>query len=402
MNIYKHAIITTILMLVLSANFAQDDPIPEFYGVYMVLDDRLIELNEANKSNITGLKFTISYSCVGIKEVGTNEWLKSNNIYFIVYGDQVNNQFYLSEMRFKNTIQRPADAMERVGHESMTHVNAEVNMNMVSKNINLRKAPVKGLENAVKYVPSEPITEGAFAFHDGVLNITKTSETTSDILKRPCWDFIYSVKFSPDKPIQDLNFSKGEYTVPNDYGIWIVDKSQGLVELSQTKFLDVIPYYFDEEFKVNRLQGLTTSGNGQAIKEKAFSRANTVSSANMANYLLVLNENVVGRGSGTIEIVGESIAPDAVYLSKLKTIEIDKRSKGGLKKNKPPKIDVVWVEDLNIPIVDINQSWYSPLLFVLSFENALAPGRYALHNGGINDQPRTWGIMPKVFYFEVQ
>ena len=97
----------------------------------------------------------------------------------------------------------------------------------------------------------------------------------------------------------------------------------------------------------------------------------------------------------------KDMIPEKMFLSKLKQIEVDTRSKNEIKKSKPEEIEKVWIEDFEIPFKTVISGFDNRIASLL-LEEKLKTGVYAFHNGLLKGQQPTYGVDNVIYSFVVK
>jgi len=148
-----------------------DEPKPEFFGVYLVAEGKLIE--PSKKDTAVKPIFTMDPNPVGIKDISGCTQIKDKNIYIIYYqtpnaNNLLQGQEYstlrLSKLIFK-TREHLAPEYDPMG--SFKNSIYDVNMWLPESNYNLKIAPIKDANSMYKLVPGGPLPDGVYAIHYG-------------------------------------------------------------------------------------------------------------------------------------------------------------------------------------------------------------------------------------------
>jgi len=371
-----------IVLLFIAINIYAQTPKPEYFGAYMVINGKLIELKSANADTIrTSGTLDMGNPILGIKQK-RGQWISDNNFYFLIYDDKQQGKTpTLSTLTFKAT---------DVHTNPITHQQQQVNVNLweFDKDIPLKTAPVTDLQNAYKYVTETPLPEGSYIFSksgrqqsDGLFSATNNAKDV--------WHFTFSKSLMMDRDLSKCDIDKREYTLPSSFGFWVINNNQ-YVQIPATKSKDIVKYRDSTKtfpYGVTDLSGTEISQNQLAKTFIAFSDKDIRQGSTEMNLFYKIYFNMI---------------PEKMYLSKLKQIEVDTRTDKDIKKGNPANIVKVWVEDKSIPFNNSISSFYNKQLSRVYIDQALEPGTYAFHNGRINGKDLSFGGTNIVYTFVVK
>lgn len=139
----------------------QKVPVPEFYGVYIVSDGKLITPKDAVKEKRLKTVGHLMSSSFGIKELSGIS--VSQNSYFIIYGETLKpylNRLKLGKFEFARQVL--IKGMWPAKDEMVS-----ANMWVFKKEIPMNVGPVKGQTELLRLVPTSPLSEGVYALYVG-------------------------------------------------------------------------------------------------------------------------------------------------------------------------------------------------------------------------------------------
>jgi hypothetical protein len=157
--------LAVILMILLTINpqdaHAGEVPVPEFYGIYMVSDGKLITPKDALKEKRLKTVGHLMISRFGINELSGIS--ASQNSFFLVYGGQFKdalNRLKLGKFKFVRQvlIKGMWPAKDEMANANMWVLEAEISMNV---------GPVKGQTELYRLVPTSPLSDGVYAIYTG-------------------------------------------------------------------------------------------------------------------------------------------------------------------------------------------------------------------------------------------
>lgn len=142
-----------------------DVPVPEFFGVYLVSDGKLLELKDAKSENrlkMVGLSIGIS------KLSGVTASPRS---YVIVYGKDLSQIVYflmLGRFEYFKTVTTAPNDPFAFGRQLRTF---DARMWIPKEEIPVKPGPVKGQQDLFRVVPTRPLPDGVYAFYLGSLKL---------------------------------------------------------------------------------------------------------------------------------------------------------------------------------------------------------------------------------------
>jgi tetratricopeptide (TPR) repeat protein len=156
----------SILYLLVFNAYAQKILIPEFYGIYLVANGKLIELNKnhVNYAYAQGDCWFRGY-ITGLKNLSPIN-ITDNQLYIILFLENLDlSAIKLSKLQFVDKYPLECQVLG-VGLESQKKMTL-VNMWVIEKNIPYRIAPVEGKTGMYRIVPKEPLEAGKYAINTG-------------------------------------------------------------------------------------------------------------------------------------------------------------------------------------------------------------------------------------------
>lgn len=145
---------------------AEKIPIPEFYGIYLVSNGKLIQLKQSERGHVGDTMSGI----VGIKRRSEID-IKESKPNVIVYEQGVApSRILLSKLIFKRKIL----AGGQKGNKFFPQKWYTANMWIVESSIQLRVAPIEGKKDMYRLVPTTPLTPGVYVLHKGDLQSEST------------------------------------------------------------------------------------------------------------------------------------------------------------------------------------------------------------------------------------
>jgi hypothetical protein len=236
------------------------------------------------------------------------------------------------------------------------------------------------MENAYKYIPSKPLQEGYYCFHNGRLTSGEPMAATVEAnAKNDIFDFIVSKNFGKSKKLSTLDINAGQYTLTPDFGMYFIQNKE-YVRVPIIKKENTIIYGGKKSDSVAIITMPITVINKEQIAKYWISTSKE-NARNDGFFRLKIDLSTV---------LYQDMIPERMILSKLKEVEIDSRSKKEIKNNVAPKIIKAWIEEKVIPY-DIEFCWYSnPFIVKCELKEPLEPGVYAWHNGGLNGKEPTY------------
>lgn len=375
----------SVLMVSNLTIFAQNTPMPQFFGTYMVVDNNLNELSGSLADSLKGVGY-IGNTLMGIKNVKglRRNWVNDPNTSFIVYQKDLKEQPVLAKLEYKSQVKMKNSMTGQ--EEAVT-----VEMYIPTKFINLKTAPIEGKDGAFRLIPEFPLEDGRYVFD--LRGRIKTNDafafTVEQNSKNDIWSFVVSRDGCTGYgKLTDDIIAKGKYTVPPGYGMWVI-KNFDYVQ---------IPVHRNSEIK----SAVYNDGKYETLASKPTA---TFLKSEFRDYFIIFSEKDRRGGESSTRYLNyvpfKDMWPEKMYISKLKEIEVDMRSKREIKKNKPPKMEKVWIAEKDIPfdIVNNNDGRLSKIII----KEDLEPGFYSFHNGGINGIKATYGMNYNAIYsFEIK
>jgi hypothetical protein len=138
--------------------------IPEFFGVYLVADGRLIELKENNIRIRTPSKGGMQEDGVaGLRELSKIN-INDAAAHLIIFLENFDiNSIKLSKLRYAST--ESLVSIPIIGNAEKVMTN--INMWVLEKNIPFRTGPIEGKKGMYKIAPSAGFEPGVYALHQG-------------------------------------------------------------------------------------------------------------------------------------------------------------------------------------------------------------------------------------------
>lgn len=385
-------IITSIHMILMFLGMAilpqitlicQEVPVPEYYGIYVVQNGMLYEFQESTAREIA-LRGTASFPMLGIARRADDNtpFISDRGLYFIVYGDKMN----------------PSKGAKP--SLSYTRYNADADIFMHDFPIALKIKPFPKLQDAYILIPEGRLEkQGLYCFHSGRLSSSNPSDASneSNAKNKDTWLFYLSEEWVGFGKLNKESLAKGQYTLPPSHGVHLIQKEE-FVQIPITKKDFLIDYLDGDTIKtgIDRLSGITTEHSS------------------MMPWFISFNEHDI-RGDllnvsmKAKEINFRDIIPERMRLSKIELKTVDTRTKKEIKKNEPPRYQNIYVEEINIPFV-VKLSIVPTLCRIVPTKKGtidsehivLPPGLYALHNGVLTAEGKTFGIYPIVYTFQIK
>jgi hypothetical protein len=358
--------------------YSQDIPLPEYYGIYSVVNGKLYEFNKSNAAKISGVGNLVN-TTLGIKHI-YGPWFNDAGCYFIIYGKPLKLELIELTWKSKVNVQNPMDG-------SVSSIDA--NMYVPSRTIALRVAPIKDLQNCYKYVPAEKLTEGYYCLDDGSLSSHNAMEISNEANSNSnVFDFAITYGLRIRGDLNKCDFDKGEYILPKNYGLFFIENKKYVKMPFNRKSKNIIEYGDISTRRKGLLQ----------ISEVVFD------SAQLERVFVSFSEyNIRGKVRVSLTTANhKDIIPEKMYLSKLKKITVDTRSKHEINKGKPQELKEVWIEDKEIPIIVKTSGFYYPLVALIVISKPLSPGVYAFHNGLLKGLKHSFGVQNIIYSFTVK
>lgn len=360
--------------------FGQDQPKPDFWGVFLVSNGKLIEFKDQDAKNLS-MSGSLIQATMGISSVQGSPYFSDLNTYFIVYGDKMN----------------PKNGQNPVLSKLVW--NGSLNMYVAGESVNLKIGPVPGLPDAYKLIPERSLNQGLYCFHSGRLNSTSPMDGAIESnAKKDVWTFWISKEFMGRGQLSSVDISNGEYTTTPSYGLFLIQDSKYIqVPVCRDKSIET---FIDNDIE---MKGVTELSGIE------------VDSAKMTHWMVANSENdirnlIVNVSMRVNYLPYKDMIPERMYLSKLKNVSVDVRTKKQIKKGEPEKITNIWVLSEPIPHLASISETAPTICRIVPIErldvNApkikLSPGVYAFHNGVLNDGKRTFGVTDVVYTFTVK
>jgi len=350
---------------------------PEYYGTYAVVNGQLVEFPKDSATNVVGVGNLLKTN-LGIRDL-KGPWLRDSTLYFVIYGDM--SKLILSRVEWRNTVE---------SKNPMTGVVSAVQAKMyvAVENIELKVAPYGNINNCIKLVPAKALKEGYYCIHTGRLTSDNAINMTVEAnAKKDVFDFTVTEGFIKKGDMSKCDIEKGEYIKPTYYGLWAIENKK-YIYIPVTKSKEITTYLNNNK-KNKGLLSITP------VNLEASNLEKTIISYSYENARKGIK---IGLSNASYK----DMVPEKMFLSKLKQIEVDTRSKKDIKKNKPPKMEKIWVEDYQITYNVSITSFYYPRIARIYFENHLEPGIYALHNGALKGQSLSFGTSNVIYSFSVK
>jgi hypothetical protein len=361
--------------------FGQDDPKPDFFGVFAVSNGVLYEFQDSQAKNLTSLASSTTTGILGFPSLGTEKKFFSDpKLYFIIYGEKMN------PMKGKKPML-----------STITYLPAS-QLYIASANINLKVGPIPGLPDAYKLIPENPLPQGLYSFHSGRLKSTSVLDASVEAnAQKDVWTFFISKEYMGNGQLSEVNLQKGEYTCPPNYGLFLI-QNFNYIQIPVSSDKAVVKY------------------TGGAEKRKVLTELSgvVVDSSFMIPWMVSNNEeNIRGRMvnvSIKAHNIYKDIIPEKMVLSKLTKKTLDLRSEKDIKKGEPEQMTDVWVADEQVPYLAIICDLEQTLCRIVPVSEMkitappikLAPGDYALHNGIMTDDKNSFGSSDIVYTFTVR
>jgi len=371
-------ILSIAVLLKLSNCFAQETPKPEFFGIYAVINEELIEFKKENAVKLSGAG-DIMNTTLGIREL-QGQWFKDSNIYFITYG--IESKPTLSTLTWK-------EAVTWKNSISGEMKSAEAKMYVADNNIEFKIAPVQGMQECYKYVPSKSLAEGYYCLHFGrltskeAMNMTVEANSNKDV-----FDFAITQGLKIKGELGSCSIEDGEYTLPPSYGLFLIENNEYVKIQVSRGGVKNIPEFGPLDERRRGLKDISNVELNSLKLEKMF--------------ISFSKENPrVGVKISISTADYKDMIPEKMFLSKLKQIEADTRSKREIKKLKPIELEKLWIEENDIPFKTVISGFVKPRIASLHIEKTLEPGVYAFHNGLLKGQSPTFGVDNIIYSFRV-
>jgi hypothetical protein len=173
-NIYKWINLLVIILFLSNIKaVGQNQQSPDFWGIFISSNGKLIELKDQDARNLK-IHGNLIHAKMGIASIKGSPSLSDPKIYFIVYGDKMN----------------PMKGARPV----LSKINWDDNIENYTAGdvVNLKIGPIPGLNDAYKFIPENPLNNGIYCFHSGRLNSTNAFDGTieENAAKKDIWTFI--------------------------------------------------------------------------------------------------------------------------------------------------------------------------------------------------------------------
>lgn len=385
----KQLIFSILSILFCYLGLAQEErPLPQFHGTYLVVNNHLTELNASMADSVRGIGH-FGNAIIGIRNIKgvANKWINDENIYFIVYHQALRARPFLVELEYKDkvTVKNPLTGQEEV---------VTANMHVPKRTINLRTAPLEGRDGALILVPEFPLENGIYAFDLGgrMSSMDMFDATTEANAGNNIWSFVISRGSCLGMgELSQADLDKGEFTIPPGFGMWAIEGFQ----------YAQIPAQRNSEIKSVDIEG-----------DKYEALAGTPNAmfklSELRSYFILfseVNRKVSSNSTRHLNYVPyRDMEPENMFISKLQAVQVDMRSRREIKRNEPPQMETVWITEHDIKF-DIEHTIEGRVSKIIPKE-ALSPGIYAFHNGGINGNKYTFraGLLnyPVLYSFQVE
>ncbi len=140
-------------------------PTPEFYGVYVVVGGKALELNDANAGGRTKTVGSMMSNTKGLKRLSGIRAEPSS--YFLVYGPELRplaSQARLVRMDYRDKV---VLGTGMIGDPKASYA---AQMWVLESTVKVRVGPVAGNPDLQRIVPSEPLKDGAYGLMAGEFN----------------------------------------------------------------------------------------------------------------------------------------------------------------------------------------------------------------------------------------
>ena len=161
-SIMKKSIL--VLIFIAKALICSAQQIPEYFGVYIVENGKLIQLKENKILIKTPNKGGMQEDCVaGLKRL-SNVNVNDESAYLIIFLENFDiNSIRLSKLRFSKM--EPLVSIPIIG--DAVKIQTDVSMWIFEKDISFRTGPIEGKRGMYKIVPTAGFEPGVFALHQG-------------------------------------------------------------------------------------------------------------------------------------------------------------------------------------------------------------------------------------------
>ena len=239
---------------------------PEYFGVYVIDDSKLVEL----KTTKLGANGNLLSSIIGLQEPPEIQ-INDNKSYIIFYNDAIPyNRVVLSKLVYKKS----AQTNDAFGKNAI-----ETNMWVEEKKINLKVAPISGEHNMYRLVPNNPLEKGVYAIHYGVLGNKSTIEVSRK-LNENVYGFLVG---EPEGYVKKYL----ETSIPF-YNIKITSNSRNFVkEIFYNRNFDILEqvvYDYSNKKIINKIINTFDLEIGKISKSFSLDKNGTVFSKNIYKY----------------------------------------------------------------------------------------------------------------------
>lgn len=150
----KCIFVSILVTFVCSCSLIYETPKPEHFGIYLVNNNKLIELS-GQAVNYSG---NLINSIAGIK-TRTDNCISNSDAYIIHYGEDISyNSIILTKLKYWTF-----GEVDNILRKQMVNVNMWVK----ERNIELKVAPIEGENNMYKLIPAEALETGYYAINYG-------------------------------------------------------------------------------------------------------------------------------------------------------------------------------------------------------------------------------------------
>lgn len=167
----KCIFVSIFITFVYSCSLIYKTPKPEHFGIYLVNNNKLIELN----GQVVNYSGNLINSIAGIK-ARTDNCLSNSDAYIIHYSKDISyKSIILTKLKYQTF-----GVVDNILRKQMV----DVNMWVQDRNIELKVAPIEGENNMYKLIPTEALETGYYAINYGNLDnqsVTNIFDITNQV-----------------------------------------------------------------------------------------------------------------------------------------------------------------------------------------------------------------------------
>jgi hypothetical protein len=385
----KRIIFLLQIVLLLGINgLSQNQEIPDlqFFGTYLLINGQLIELSAENAESLSG-SGNIMSAMLGIKSPKglRSFWINDPNVSIILYGNNRGEKPVFGTLKYQSN-------MFMAHPITQQQQQVEVNMYILDKEIPVRIAPIEGKQDALHLVPANRLADGFYVLdktgrikQTDAFAATREANANNDI-----WTFVISTDgFNGSATLDKVDVSKGEYTTPPGFGMFLV---------ANNKYIQ-IPVHRNSEIENFSLDDRNYFGLNKINDIK-------ISADDIQNFFVTYCESDIRGTTLNLAInIGykshRDMIPELMFLEKLKQVEVDLRSNRDIRRDRPPKIEKVWVADKTVGTRSL-QNRFNNRISKNTMILDLEPGVYAFHNGRLNGENLTFGAQAIFYSFIIE